>query len=184
MIREYISELLLENDKKLNNLEQQLKNLMSDQDIAEKWLEALQSEANVDTNIFSPRVADAELKKKTEDAKEKINKAKQEIEYIKSFIETHLVKKQEYEKLLAEFNEISADKDQGRDKESNRELQVKDHLQESGKTIRISDFLSDLYRRTDFCLDILYNDRVKCKNELKSMKSAIRNFADSMKEEI
>ena len=184
MIKEYINELLLENDEKLNNLEQQLKSLMNDQDCAEKWLETLQSESNLDKNIFSPRAMDTDLKKKTEDARENINKTKQDIEYVKSFIETHLVKKQEYEKLLAELDEMNSDKDQKQEEKNNGEIQNNDDLKEDKGSIQISNFLSDLYKKTDLCLNLLYNDRVKCKNELKNMKSMIKHITDSLQENI
>lgn len=178
MIREYINELVLENEEKLKKLEQQLKELMLDLDCSKKWLENLQSEADLDTNIFSPRVMDPDLKNKTENVKNDINKTNQEIEYVRSFIETHLAKKQEYERMLIELNEISENVfgDQNRE----RSEQEKEETSTQRKTGQMTGFLADLYKRTDQCLSLLYDDRTKCKNELKTMKSTIRNMAESM----
>ena len=118
----------------------------------------MQTEANADQNIFSPRAAlNKELKDKAEKTKKQIDKAKQETEYIKTFIETHLIKKQEYEKLLAELDEMS-------ENECNER--------------KMNSFLTDLSAKTESCLSLLYSDRIKCKNELKSMKGMIQTMVD------
>ena len=180
MIREYMNELILENDEKLRSLEQQLNDSMNDLDCAEKWLENLQIEANVDKNIFSPRAAEADFDGKMEEAQGNINKIKQDIEYIKSFMETHFKKKQEYDRLLAELDEMSGavSTEQTIDSTMTQEAEPADSLKQ------IVNFLDDLYKKTDSCLALLYSDRLKCKNELKDMKSAIRKIADSLKKEI
>ena len=164
MIREYINELLLENDEKLKKLEQQLKNSMDDLDCTQKWLKELQSEANADKNIFSPRAMDANLEDKTKEVQNNIDKLNQDIEYVKSFMETHLIKRQEYVKLLEELDEmIGGDKQ----KIQNDNITENRHV------------LKDLYDKTDLCLSLLYDDRIRCKNELKNMRSMIRNMLDS-----
>ena len=165
MIREYINELILENDENLKDLERQLNGLIEDQNCAQKWLETLQSEENVDKNIFSPRAADADLDKKIEEARKSIEKAKQDIEYVKSFMETHLKKRQEFKTLLTELDEM------------NSQINSRNTQEEYNKTGY--DFLSDLYKKTDVCLDSLYNDRVRCKNELKSMKTMVKDAMNS-----
>lgn len=178
MIREYINELVLENKEKLKKLEQQLKELMLDLDCSQKWLENLQSETDLDTNIFSPRVMDPDLKNKTENVKDNINKTNQDIEYVKAFIETHLAKKQEYERMLAELDEISENISGNQDREES--IKEKNEMSTQKKAEQMVGFLADLYKKTDLCLSLLYDDRTKCKNELKAMKSAIRNMAESM----
>ena len=157
MIREYINNLLNENNEKLKNLEQQLKELIVELDNKQKLLKSLQSESNTDETIFSPRSVNDNLKNDMEDVKTSISKTKQDIEYVKSFMETYLVKKQEYEKLLEELNIMQDEK--------------------------LEHFFADLYRKTEVCLDLLYNDRAKCKNELKSMKYMIQNKANSLNKE-
>ena len=168
MIKEYINELLDDNNEKLNKLEQQLKSLMTDLESATEWLDTLNAEKNVDKNIFSPRSIDPDLKSKTEDAQNNINKIKQDIEYVRSFIETHLRKKEEYEKLLTEIDEMSQVEENNITQTNNKD--------ESEKILK--EFLSDLYRKTELCLALLYSDQKRCKNELKNMKLMIRNMAE------
>ena len=55
MIREYINRLINENNEKLKSLENQLREQISELESAEGYLESLQTEANADQNIFSPR---------------------------------------------------------------------------------------------------------------------------------
>ena len=160
MVEEYINCLINENNEKLESLEKQLKELMNDLDCAKKWLDELHAEANVDKNIFSPRVMDADLKKKTEDAQNNIEKIQQDIEYVRSFIEENVKKKLELEKLLEEI----------------------EHMELDTNVDSFSKLLSDLYQKTERCLDCLYNDRAKCKNELKNMKSMIQNTLNLLSE--
>ena len=64
MIREYISQLMLENEEKLKNLERQMKKLLNESDCAKEWLETLHEQKNLDKNIFSPRAMDTNLRKR------------------------------------------------------------------------------------------------------------------------
>ena len=173
MIKEYINELLNDNNEKLHKLEQQMKGLMDDLESATGWLDTLNAERNVDKNIFSPRSMNTDLKDKTEEAKNNINKIKQDIEYVRSFMETHIRKKEEYEKLLVELDEMSQ---VAKDNSGEENTCVESN---SIKPIT-KDFLSDLYRKTELCLALLYSDRNKCKSELKNMKTMIRDMANKL----
>lgn len=108
MIKDYLSELLLENDETLEEYEKQMKDLLSDLDGAKSWLETLQIEKNADTNIFSPRAMDPDIQNKIESARANIRKINQDIEYVRGFIETHVKKREEYQKLLDELNQIES----------------------------------------------------------------------------
>lgn len=272
MIKEYIMELKTENREKLNGLEKQMKDLLNDLDGAKEWMETLQTEKNVDTNIFSPRVMDTELEGKLEEAKNNIQKINRDIDYVKSFIEEGVAKNKEYEKLLEELeqteNTSSEKQDSGvreqdseiqrhdlkekkpdsgireqdseiqrydlKEKKQDSEIWTQDsevqeqnlgvqgqsskkqsqsseeHLegqkrdsenQEQSSEVQKHDlenqeqdsktpgsssisakFLAELYKKTELCLDLLYNDRSRCKSELKNMKTMIKNAADSLHE--
>lgn len=171
MLKEYINRLLEENNKKLNELEAQMKNLLNDLDCAKEWLDSLHAETNVDKNIFSPRVMDTDLDKKTENAQKDIEKTRQDIEYVRFFIEENVKKKLEYEKLLEEIEHM----------ESEVESRTQEESYRNRKDI-LASFLAELYRKTELCLSLIYNDRTKCKSELKSMKNMIRDMADSLSE--
>ena len=181
MIREYINELVLENDIQLKNLEQQLKQLMDDQESLRVLLETMESEANTDKSIFSPRAIDTRQKDRMDEIKRNIDKTKQDIEYVKSFMETHLRTKLEYDKLLAEVDEMCKNASE-KYKESNENRNANEGaLSETGKTAQISMFLANLYKKTELCLDLLYSDRIKCKAELKNMKTMVRNMEEALK---
>ncbi len=160
MVKEYINHLISENNEKLESHEKQLKGLMNDLDCAKTWLDELHAETNIDKNIFSPRAMDANLGKKTEDAQNNIEKIQQDIEYERSFIEESVKKKLEFEKLLEEI----------------------EHMELDTNVDSFSKLLSDLYQKIELCLDCLYNDRTKCKNELKNMKSMIQNMLNLLSE--
>ena len=160
MVKEYINRLIFENNEKLDDLEKQLKKLLNDLDCAREWLDELHVETSIEKNIFSPRAMDANLEKKTEDAQNNIEKIQQDIEYVRSFIEENVKKKVEYEKLLEEI----------------------EHMEVDSNTDSFSKLLSDLLAKTELCLNYLYSDRVKCKNELKNMKSMIQNMTDLLSE--
>ncbi len=268
MIKEYIMELRTENKEKLNGLEKQMKDLLNDLDTAKEWLETLQTEKNVDTNIFSPRVMDTELEGKLEEAKNNIQKINRDIDYVKSFIEEGVAKNKEYEKLLEELEQTentSSEKQDSGIREQDSEIQRYDQKeqkqdseiwkqdsevqeqnlgvqeqspkkqnqnsdkqeksleeqkqdsenqkqgsenqkpdsenQERSSEVQKHDlenqeqdsetpgnspisakFLAELYKKTELCLDLLYNDRSRCKSELKNMKTMIKNAADSLHE--
>ena len=76
-------------------------------------------------------------------------------------IEEQLKKKEEYEKLLEELG------DNGKD---------------DTNSVPIDGFLEDIYKKTELCLALLYSDRTKCKNELKNLKTMIKNMAEKLKE--
>ena len=176
MIKEYLNELKAGNQKKLNNLEKQMKELLSDLDCATQWMESLQAEKNVDKNIFSPRIMDMNLESKVDEAKNNIQKIKQEIDYVKSFIEEAIAKREEYDKLLKELESQNSSVP----KEENHSEEALMSGEES-KTQQISErFLSEIYKKTELCLDLLYSDRSRCKNELKNMKSVIKNAMESL----
>ena len=244
MIKEYIMELKTENREKLNGLEKQMKDLLNDLDGAKEWMETLQTEKNVDTNIFSPRVIDTELEGKVEEAKNNIQKINQDIDYVKSFIEEGVAKDKEYEKLLEELEQTDgSDSERGKQdseiqrhdpkgqkhdseiqgqnlgvqgqssekqnqgsekqKKSLEEQKPDSENQEQGSEVQKHDFekqeqnsvipgisripakfLAELYKKTELCLDLLYNDRSRCKSELKNMKTMIKNVADSLHDQI
>ena len=160
MVKEYIDALVKENNEKLDSLDKQMKGLLNDLDCAKKWLDSLHVEENTDTNIFSPRVKDAELEKRTEEAQNNIEKIQQDIDHIGSLIEENTKKKLEFERLLDEI----------------------DHMELDMGMDSLSKLLSDLYQKTELCLSCLYTDRVKCKNELKNMKSMIQNMKNLLSE--
>ncbi len=179
MIKEYINELKAGNQEKLNDLEKQMKELLNDLDRATQWMESLQAEKNVDKNIFSPRAMDVELESKMEGAKNNIRNIKQNIEYVRSFIEESIAKEKEYDKLLDELKDMNNLPDS---KEKLLPEKISTGEMPFGKR-QISDrFLSDIYKKTELCLDLLYNDRSRCKNELKTMKVMIKNTMESLHE--
>ena len=173
MIREYINGLMNENDEKLNNLDHQLKEQTEKLNCAQEWLESLQAEANADKNIFSPRSDNNDLKGKIVDVQKHIDKVKQEIDYIKSFMETYFAKKREYDGLLKELDGICETKTSTELEEESDEM-----LQER----RPDNIYKELFEKTELCLDLLYSDRTRCKKELKTMKSMIQNMVDSINE--
>ena len=176
MIKEYLNELKAGNQEKLNNLEKQMKELLSDLDGATKWMESLQAEKNVDKNIFSPRTMDTDLENKVDEAKNNIQKIKQEIDYVKSFIEEAIAKREEYDKLLKELESQNSSVPKGENHSEEAPMSG-----EENKKQQISErFLSDIYKKTELCLDLLYSDRSRCKNELKNMKAVIKNAMESL----
>lgn len=186
MIKEYVEELLLQNNEELEKLEKQMKDLLSELDAAKEWMETLQAEENVDKNIFSPRSVNNDLKNKIESAQNSINRIKQDIEYVRSFIETHLKKKQEYEKMINElenFNNSNSDHihptqitdESALDKEVSANLsqsENKDSVQVN-KTV-----LFDLCKKVDICLAFLNSNKNSCRSELKEIKNMIKNIME------
>ncbi len=174
MIREYINGLINENNEKLNSLDHQLKEQTEKLNCAQEWLESLQAESNTDKNIFSPRADNNDLEEKIIDVQKHIDKTKQEINYIKSFMETYLAKKEEYDGLLEELDgmcETETRKDHGEE--------IRETLKEKRTNNNI---FIELYNKTELCLDLLYSDRTRCKKELKNMKFVIQNMIDSIDE--
>lgn len=148
MIKEYINTLVDENNKSLEKLEQEMKELIEDLESNQKWLEKLQREKNLDTNIFSPRSMDVDIREKIEKAQAAVEKVNHSIDHIRILIEEHVKKKLEYEKLLTEADESP-----------------------------FLDLLSDLYKRTEICLATINSDQNKCRNELKNIKHIIKDYA-------
>ena len=192
MLKEYINELVGENDEKLKDLEHQMRHHLDELDCAKEWLETLQEQKNIDKNIFSPRTIDTNLKEKTEEARNNIRKIELDIEHVRAFIEEQLKKKEEYEKLLDELENFSDNvPSEEAPAEENRSEMIasseEDVTDDRSKEIlsRLLDqFLPDIFRKTELCLALLSSDRVKCKNELKSMKTMIKNMADELKDNL
>lgn len=161
MIKEYIDKLIAENNQSLENLEKEMKELISDLESSRKWLEKLQREKNLDTNIFSPRNMDTEIKEKMEKAQLEINKINHNIEHTRIMMEEHVKKKLEYEKLLLETKETE---------------EAEQNLGGELRAEAVRKFLSDLYTKTEICLATLNGDQNKCRNELKNMKYMIKNY--------
>ena len=61
MIKEYITELLNENNEELVHLEEQMSDLFVELDSSKEMLEVLQKEKDADKNIFSPRTMDSQI---------------------------------------------------------------------------------------------------------------------------
>ena len=79
MLKEYIDQLNDENNLELDKLEKQMKSLMEELSEASQWLEKLQIEKNVQTNIFSPRSMSEENDVKINQASDKVKSIKQHI---------------------------------------------------------------------------------------------------------
>lgn len=169
MIKEYIKNLLEENEQDLAKLEKQMKDSLEELSCAEKWLESLQIKSNSQTNIFSPRNQDTDLELKVEKASASIQKINKEIEYVRDLIETHLKKKSEYEKLFSEISDSEKNVDNlQKSIEENKPL----------KHSSLSAILSDLYSRTEVCLAFLNGNKNRCKKELNEMKTIIKKYAE------
>lgn len=168
MIKEYIDKLILENNQSLEKLEREMQELIHDLECNRKWMEKLQREKNLDTNIFSPRSIDTEIKEKLDKAQIAVNKLNQNIEHTRVLMEEHIKKKLEYEKLLAEADRIE-EQDEIKRPDSDEKT---DDLNSS-----ITKILSELYMKTEICLATINSDRNKCRNELKNMKRMIKDYA-------
>lgn len=167
MIREYIDKLCDENNQTLNNLEKQMRDLLNELSSAEQWSESLQRENNAHTNIFSPRNIDTEIDQKIEKAVDSVSKIKQQIEYLRDLMETHLQKKAEYEKLLSELEN------------SQERVIVPEEKTEISKD-EFKKILSALYSKTELCLALLNGDKNRCKRELNNMKQEIKKYAEEI----
>lgn len=197
MIKEYINELINENNDELLRYERQMSTLFEDLESSKKFLEVLQKEKDADKNIFSPRTIDMNIRNKIDEVKRNIDKTQQDIEYTRSFIETHSKKKDEYEKLLLELNKLDldqtsvpqqtdtenqADQAETEKPEVTKEEQLELLKKEEYESSRVSaEFLSDLYRSTELCLALLNGDRNKCRKELINLKTLIKKEASRLK---
>lgn len=170
MIKEYINKLLEENNQDLEKLEKQIKDLLGELSCAEEWSESLQISSNEQKNIFSPRNIDTEIETKMEKASISIQKINKEIEYVKDLIETHLKKKDEYQRMLDELENPTENVLCDEDKK------VQNKLSEE----YVKGFLSDIYSKTELCLAFLNSDKNKCKKELNEIKSKIKKYAEEI----
>lgn len=211
MIRKYINKLADENDQTLDKLKKQMKDLLNELSSAEEWSESLQRENNTHTNIFSPRNRDTEIGQKIEKAISSVSQIKQQIEYVRDLIETHLQKKAEYEKMFAELensekedandqneffspkNFIKEDESKEEEKETNnnsvnnkQENSLIDLNRELDYEISdqvLQQFLSELYAKTELCLALLNGNKNRCKKELNSMKQEIKRYSETLKKQ-
>lgn len=170
MLKEYIDQLNDENNLELDKLEKQMKSLMEELSEASQWLEKLQIEKNVQTNIFSPRSMSEENDVKINQASDKVKSIKQHIESVRDLIETHIRKKYEYEQLKLELNNYTEKSDINKKTDSN--------------AFNLKQLLSELYRKTEVSLAFLNGDKNKCRNELNEMKRMIKKASSEIENEI
>lgn len=166
MIKEYINKLSDDNQTELGNLEKQMRDLLDELTYAQEWQESLQKENNIQANIFSPRNFDEGVEQKLEEVQNKIARIKQQIEYTRELIETHLKKKNEYLTLIEEVDSIQDEKT------DQTEIQEKVFDDEQVKNL-----LNDIYKKTEVCLAFLNSNKNRCKSELSDIKKMIKNFA-------
>lgn len=185
MIKEYINKLLDENNQDLRTLEKQMKDLLGELSCAEEWSETLQVQNHSQINIFSPRNMDTEIGAKIEKSTISIQKIKKEIEYVRDLIETHLKKKDEYEKMLSEIDnsEESVKYIEGND-DLDAKMRcvdnIKDSLEKSMSKEYILGILSELYSKSEICLAFLNSDKNRCKKELNEIKFKIKKYAEEI----
>ena len=170
MLKEYIDQLNDENNLALDKLEKQMNSLMGELSEASQWLEKLQTEKNVQTNIFSPRSISEENDVKINQASDKVKSIKHHIESVRDLIETHIRKKYEYEQLKLELSNYTENSDINSKTDSD--------------AINLKQLLSELYRKTEVCLAFLNKDKNKCRNELNDMKRMLKKASSEIENEI
>lgn len=211
MIKKYINKLADENDQTLDKLKKQMKDLLNELSSAEEWSESLQRENNTHTNIFSPRNRDNEIGQKIEKAISSVSQIKQQIEYVRDLIETHLQKKAEYEKMFAELENSEKDEENDKNeflssenfiiedeikkeeneisntfvnnKQENKQSDLSRHLDHEISDKVLQQFLSELYAKTELCLALLNGNKNRCKKELNSMKQEIKRYSETLKKQ-
>lgn len=171
MLEEYLDGMMLENSRKLDKLQEQMEHLLKELKLVQDSIGKLSRDKNLDTNIFSPRMFDAEADEKIEKAKQDEEKLNQQIDYVRELIETHTKKKIEYEKLISEVSAAAETNIQQKPENEPQKAQNEDELQK---------FLNELYTKTELCLALLNGDRNKCKAELRNMKNLIKKFSEEM----
>lgn len=210
MIKKYINKLADENNQTLDKLERQMKDLLSELSSAEEWSETLQRENNAQTNIFSPRNMDTEIGKKIEKAIGSVSQIKQQIEYVRDLMETHLQKKAEYERMFAELDKSVVMDNQHindnnidlktenfldyNEEESETAVQNKvdekdetpdimfDSAKDETSTVELKKFLSGLYSKTELCIAFLNGNKNRCKKELNAMKQEIKEYVEKIED--
>lgn len=201
MIKEYINKLSDENKQDLNKLEKQMKDLLQELSSAEKWSETLLLQNNSQRNIFSPRNMDTEIESKIEKNQISIQKTRQEIEYVRDLIETHVKKNEEYEKMLSEIDNSgdgvkiiseskienitynAVEKSLRDDKEicDTESSKKKDTYSEQDLPKEyVLNLLSEINSKTEKCLALLNRDKNRCKKELLEIKAKLKKCAEEI----
>lgn len=171
MIKEYIDKLSDDNQAELSGLEKQMRELLDELTYAQEWQESLQRENNSQTSIFSPRSLDEDIEQNLENVQNKISRIKQQIEYTRELIETHLKKKNEYQTLKIEID--SSIEKANTDNEKLPEQDVFDAEQ-------VKKLLNDIYKKSEICLACLNSNKNRCKSELNEIKRMIKSFVDQV----
>lgn len=187
MIKEYITELLNENNEELVHLEEQMSDLFVELDSSKEMLEVLQKEKDADKNIFSPRTMDSQIGEEIESARQNISRINENIEYIRSFIEAHIKKKNEFEKLLTELEEREETKqekteDTEKPEKPEKSVEVPVETEKTNDT-SLFDTVTEIYNKIEICLACLNSDKNRCRKELLKVKSILKEFTDKKKNE-
>lgn len=103
MLKEYIDKLQGENETKIQSLEHEMSELMSDLSCSEKLLEKLEQERMKDTNIFSPRTINANVSDQIDSKQKEIRTIKQKIEYVSQRLEECISSRNEYNQMETEL---------------------------------------------------------------------------------
>ncbi|MCD7762815.1 MAG: hypothetical protein LUI14_06375 [Lachnospiraceae bacterium] len=121
MLKDYIQNLLSENDRKLDGLEREMQELVNDLSCAEHEVEELQQEKKLDTNIFSPRAMNQHLDEHLEEKQDEIRQLKQRMEYVTQMLEEAMKNRDEFQRLAKEVNEEeNEEKNEEKNEEENQ----------------------------------------------------------------
>ena len=175
MLKEYIQNLLLENEEEIQKLKNEMDELMGDIEVQQQQMVLLENAENADTNIFSPRSHGDEIHEKMVNAQMKVKKLNQETEHVREMIEALMKKKYEYESLMNEIKEreeypLNEGKTTEEAQNAQPDTETETQTQESFQEI-----LGKLYSKAEICLAFL-NDKNRCKAELRSMKQMIKEY--------
>lgn len=184
MLKEYIQNLLSQNEEEMQNLKNEMDELMNDIEIQQQQMVLLENEENADNNIFSPRSHGDEIHEKIINAQNTVKKLNQQVEHVREMIEALMKKKYEYESLMQEINErdeyfvkkdseISEEQDLAEDIEEKEAEEEEESLQE---------ILGKIYSKAELCLAFL-NDKNRCKIELRSMKQMIKEYMNAVEKQ-
>lgn len=193
MLKEYIQNLLIQNEEEMQKLKSEMDELMNDIENQQQQMVILENEENADNNIFSPRSHGDEIHQKIANAQNTVKKLNQEVEHVREMIEALMKKKYEYESLMQEINErdeyFVQQKNENNEKKQKEDNKSKENRVSEEDNVNIEKeeesfqkILEKIYSKAEVCLAFL-NDKNKCKAELRSMKQMIKEYISSFEKE-
>ncbi len=192
MIEEFICKLQKENQRKIEELEGEMRELSEELNSSEILLAQMQQEQNPDQTIFSPRT----LKDETDDSIEKkqseIDELRRRLDYVGQMRTTELENRMEYQALTEELaknaaaqeQEPAAASEQVSAEETGGEAREKCGRPEETRGQELLDFLNTAGKKVETSLSLMSGNKNRCRSELRSLLQMIRSYKEKVEKAV